>query len=83
MRAGKRRLRHVQWTMHRSSEDLRRHTVPRENRRKLAHGDHAVLVDVIEATDERTDEARAGLRREKALVRAKHEGAVRRDAVLC
>ena len=56
--------------------------MPGENGRKLAHENHTVLTDVIQAADERT-EVRAGLRRAKTLVRAKHEGAVCSDAVPC
>lgn len=82
MRARKRSLRYVQRTADRRRQHLRGHVVPREYLDELAYDGHAVFVDIVEATDERTDEARAGLRCQQALVRTEDEGAVRRDAVL-
>ena len=68
--AGERGLGHVERVPDRGREDLGVELVDRDDLGQLADDDHPVLVDVVEPADERREEARPGLRREEALVRA-------------
>ena len=56
--------------------------VDRDDLGQLADDDHPVLVDVVEAADERRQQRRAGLRREQALVGREDERAVGLDALV-
>ena len=80
--AGERRLGHVDRIPDRGREHLGLDLVDREDLGQLADDDHPVLVDVVEPADERRDQARAGLRREQALVGREDERAVGLDAFI-